>query len=258
MDLLVGAWDIGLALAAAGGLVGCSGNSANLQTTCGPGTTVVGGQCVVVGDAGSASGSADSAAGESASGAMGGVGTDGSVGGGDTGAPPASDDGGSSAPDGSANHPPTTDAGPSDPCYASMTFMNCDSSCADKPSTWCPQSTCGKMVTALAEPGAPIAYVRTPPAPGVDPACSAACASGGFVYGVGVQVSGGGFVVKAPPPWQIIANSQTPFCPDAHSTTSSCAYFPTNATGTLYLVTHDPNAPARNIQFDDAVSNPCP
>ena len=244
---------IGLAITAStAALCGCSGNSGALQTTCGPGTSLIGAQCVPNTDSGTANGTDASGGAENPADGAGGPGADGTTGG-DAGAPPGAGDAAASSSDASIDGP----AGDADPCFVDLNFSTCDKSCAQVPPVSCPQSTCGKMVTAQAAPGVPN-YLRTPPAPGVDPACAAACPSGGFVWGVGVQVLTGDFIVKTPPHWQVIANSQTPFCPDSHSTTSSCAYFPHNAMGILYLVTDDPNSPARNIEFRAASSNTCP
>jgi hypothetical protein len=93
--------------------------------------------------------------------------------------------------------------------------------------------------------------IRTPNAPGVDPACASRCPSGGYVFGVGLDFANGGpwITIGVGAPWEIVSGSRSPFCADSTSqvTTTGCLSFATATNPNVYIMTKDPNAPARNI-----------
>jgi hypothetical protein len=67
--------------------------------------------------------------------------------------------------------------------------------------------------------------------------------------------------VHVAPPWEIITSSQAPYCTDSTSTvaTGACAAVATHVNANVYVMTRDPNAPARNITFTALTSKPsCP
>jgi hypothetical protein len=103
--------------------------------------------------------------------------------------------------------------------------------------------------------------IRTPEAPGVDPNCDPLCPGKGYVYGVGFLVSNqnpfpNGTIVKVSPPWVIVyGSSNTSFSCDY--TVTNCAEFLTGNTGPVYIMTKDPNAPARNATFE-YLTGKCP
>ncbi len=230
--------------------VACSGSPTPLLSTpCGPGTTFFQGQCVLAQDAGAA------ADGES------GLTTDGGQ---RSDATPESD-ARQDVLDGSAS-PGSPDAPPqSDPCPSqSSTFivLQCDSRCPAMSTALCAETTCGPKIVMSAnfDKNLPV-VVRTPEAPGTDARCQLQCPSAGFVYGIGFDLyppSAVPFVAWVDPPWTIVA-SQTPYCPDAQlGAEGNCIRYAATGGGGFFVMTQDPNAPARNVHFDMPAAHPCP
>jgi hypothetical protein len=174
----------------------------------------------------------------------------------------ASDHDGTTGPDGTPR-----DAGPdtaSDPCPsgppASYPDMDCDQTCSDAGTSFCATVKCGPTVSAIVgfDNGFRVAFpyrIRTPEGPGIDPNCAAQCPAGGYVYGIGVKTNtaytGSSFIVKVGAPWEIIQGSQVPYCSDTNSLPPrQCAWFANLSPTPIYIMTKDPNAPARDILFD--------
>jgi hypothetical protein len=68
------------------------------------------------------------------------------------------------------------------------------------------------------------------------------------------------FIVKVGEPWQIIYASETPYCTDTHNypPTTCRPIDPLGNANPIYIMTKDPNAPARNISFTLAKYTSCP
>lgn len=178
----------------------------------------------------------------------------------------ANDEDGSSPSDAGASNDANSDpdAMP-DPCPSPlMSYMVCDSACPgpSNSSSQCAQAMCGASVPISTPPPADFAtFVRTPNAPGVDPNCAQECPSGGWVYGLGFQVNPipDAYTVKVGPPWEIfVASTMAPFCPMPNFAPVSCMTIPSYSSGAIFVMTKDPNAPARNIEFDFANRLTCP
>jgi hypothetical protein len=146
-------------------------------------------------------------------------------------------------------------------------YMDCDPKCVRYPSeaTPCPQATCGPTVAlSFAQHGLPFQF-RTPDRPGVDPNCDTQCPGGQYVYGLGFQDNknfGVAVSIKVDPPWEIIRGKQKPFCELAGDPPpTQCAIIPWPllfGDDHIYVVTKDPNAPARNVLVDYASIQVCP
>ncbi len=258
----------------------CGGQSTSSpSTTCGPGTVLVSGQCLVAEASGSGhsdSGQGDASDTASEVSAMG-----------DDSPTPLSGDGpsvmspdatDSTAPaDGSASVDATTpseaalatdaalDSGDAqstpDPCR--VTNVNCDATCGKMVlSPSCANATCGPTVRAsLSDP--PFIFdqhpqsIRTPDAPGIDPNCTAQCPSWGFVYGLGFQIpqvtspndTFYRVVVRVGPPWQLGSFAQ-PYCPRVSANVHDGCIDLVGGGQSIFVMTKDPNAPARNISLD--------
>jgi hypothetical protein len=170
---------------------------------------------------------------------------------------------------GDAQDDATPDAEPApDPCPPAppASLMVCDPACAGSSftATSCSEAKCGPMaVLKLPSSDQFPTSVRTPNAPGVDPNCQSQCPKDGWVYGIGLQIDTtykDPFVVKVGAPWEIIHASETPYCTDTHNyPPSPCAYVdPVGNANPIYIMTKDPNAPARNISFIIATATSCP
>jgi hypothetical protein len=168
--------------------------------------------------------------------------------------PDAETDGGTEASGPSADPCPTASGSihllhDCDPACCSA-----DPSCAAWGAGSCASATCGAGPELM--PLNESFYVRTPDHPGVDAKCAANCPSAGFVYGLGfkVNLSVSGYyrlLVGVGDPWVILPLSPTPYCPatPSHAQTGCDALFVSNG-DTIYIMTTDPNAPARNITLE--------
>ena len=192
--------------------------------------------------------------------------------------------------DASLDVPTATDSGPhpadasdaavyqSDPCPTSTLLMpvafDCDPTCCSQDPNCaqqkndagidpdCPWATCAAGPTNLTTSGVNLT-TRTADAPGTDPQCASRCPSGGYVYGFGFTLDAANpwVQIQVGPPWDIITNSQSPYCTDANSSvsTTGCATIATLVNPTVYIMTRDPSAPARNISFIGSSTQPtCP
>jgi hypothetical protein len=226
---------------------GCSGSDTTFGPSCGAGTVLHDGQCVVASsDAGQADALVDRADGSESADVMASV---------------------SDAPSGSVSDAPASaaDAAPSDPCpVASYSIaQNCDSTCSTLSTTSCSQARCGSggQAASISFISSPLA-VRTPDAPGTDPDCATECPGGGVAYAMtDLLVVSKDVDVRVAAPWAVYfqpANGPTPFptCP-LPAQTSSCVHVPASATeGALFIVTNDPQAPARNVYIE--AGDACP
>ena len=134
----------------------------------------------------------------------------------------------------------------------------------------CAGATCAGgplKITVAAADGVPT-IVRTPDRPGVDPACAAACPMGGYVYGLGLEYPGSEMpiMVTVGPPWELfIGFNNTLYCPffDAGKGGStpvktSCLSETFVNDEIIFVMTKDPNAPARDISITFGQSTTCP
>jgi hypothetical protein len=153
----------------------------------------------------------------------------------------------------------------SDPCPVGVPYpapdMVCDPKCSDAgPTAACNALKCGPTTTVMVgwdqgvHTGFPYS-LRTPEAPGIDPNCVTQCPSGGYVYGFGLNTNMpygfGAYTVKVGAPWEIIQASQVPYCTDAHSfPPRQCVWDDNASPDQFYIMTKDPNAPARNIVIE--------
>jgi hypothetical protein len=114
----------------------------------------------------------------------------------------------------------------------------------------CTAASCSGAPIALPTIAAEYYVVRTPNAPGADPACAQNCSSGSYAYGLGFQLNTNqpnGVSVTVGSPW-VIVQSSTPYCPEADAAAQTgCVYI--DVYKPVYVLTTDPNAPARNITF---------
>jgi len=251
-------------LAATPVIAGCSSSSSSSGVTCGAGTTQVGGQCIAAQDGSTM----DSA-----------VATDASDG--STTQDSAAGDGASTT-DAAGDAPAETGEPASDPCpdpnsQVLLLAFDCDKTCCATPGSCsanlndagvdpvCPMATCGiSPFQIMFDPGQAF-VIRTPDAPGTDPSCVSACPADGYVYGLGLDSTAGGnywLQVAVGSPWEIITNSGAPYCTDSTSKVSTnCVSFATAqvVSPTFYVMTKDPNAPARNIIITSSSTQiPCP
>jgi hypothetical protein len=242
-------------------IVGCSSSSSSPGVTCGAGTTEVNGQCVAAQDAGTtdSAGANDSSDASTAHDSAGGDG-------------PAPTDAARDASGIDAGEPPSDQC--PDPNSSTMPVcLDCDKTCcATDPGCSsaandagvdpaCAMATCGSG-SISAEMFAQACVVRTPNAPGTDPSCASLCPADGYVYGLGFSTSQSSnwLMVTVGSPWEVVAGSQTPYCTDSTSkVTTNCASFATAVTSAFYVMTKDPNAPARNITVTPSLTQtPCP
>jgi hypothetical protein len=166
----------------------------------------------------------------------------------------------------------------SDPCPVfvpsyTLVDLDCDPACVNQSTGQganCARVSCAGKGTLSA--GVPVlantSVVRTPRAPGVDPLCADDCPSHSWAYGLSITVTANTppnqgiqpYKVTVSPPWYLISGTSTPFCQalDASGPTG-CLWFDGSSGETIYVVTNDPNAPARNVVFQDS-ANPsaCP
>jgi hypothetical protein len=237
-----------LALAA----VSCSGSSANIggDTNCGAGT----GNACIVADAASDTTSQTS-----------------SDAAGPTDATTSDQQAGDSGPLADASHDADAEP-PPDACPVENSSLylelDCDPACQKHGSEpQCSQVTCGPSVNMTLSLPVQASVIRTPQAPGMDPNCATQCGPGTLTYGMGFSVpykssAPQGWVARVSPPWQIVTNPTTPFCHDGPYVVGPAQCVRVGANGvneTMFLVTSDPSAPARNVtltMFNG--SNGCP
>ncbi len=173
------------------------------------------------------------------------------------------------------------EAGGPDPCPVNMpgmtnglVLLDCDPVCcaqdqicrgydAGQVLPTCGMATCGSGPVSLNDNNGWSFVIRTPGQPGSDPACATACAADGFVYGFGFTLDPSiptPFDITVGAPWEIVLHSQAPYCTDSNSTlgTNGCAFSGALYPQTVYVMTKDPNAPARNITFTVVNQPMCP
>jgi hypothetical protein len=244
---------IAFGLIAAAVAVSCSGNSVSSLLSCGPGTHPVDGQCVPVASDGGPS--ADAGPVQQQNG------------------PDASDSGGiiedasgaeyDSAPNSEGGITP--ESGPvsdgSDPCppTTASTPVQCDPACPGSTPSTCSMVTCASSATVMLNLGnsGDSTIVRTPDHPGTDPNCRTQCDSGPYVYGMGFILEPPFFpvLITVGSPWVILTEGGAqPFCNVSGSVISQGCYFlgqrtPNSLPQPVYIMTSDPEAPARNITF---------
>jgi hypothetical protein len=181
--------------------------------------------------------------------------------------PPLTTDATVDSPDdaypGVADSAPLFEAGPDAPNDTCVPVLDIEASCSHDcryAGLDCNRMKCGSTAL-LALPSAEVMpyLIRTPEHPGIDGACAAACGAGNIAAGIGFTVSPSmrdasfevTIAVRVSPPWMIVGpKSLRPFCMDPGTTIrDACALFHPSQ-GPLFIVTKDPNAPARNVQFD--------
>jgi hypothetical protein len=239
--------------------VACSSTSSTPGLTCGPGTAAVAGQCLPSEDAGSSDSSLsqDVRAQEAASPYD--AGTDAAESStSDAGeAGPASGDGGDAS-----SLDANVDAGPSDPCpmTGGPVWFDCDTQCnpASGDHAACQQATCsggGSLASGSVNPQGP-GTIRTPAAPGTDPKCATDCPALGLAYGISATLApfnNTAYQVTVSPPWYLVTTS-APFCTTPmFPVAGGCLHFDGTASETIYIITSDPNAPARNVTITPTI-----
>jgi hypothetical protein len=250
-------------------IAGCGGSPSTVSTTCGPGTALQDGVCVLA-DAGTAD--AESGGGNDSSAEM----NDST----------SSADSVTVAPDGNPPQDATTDVPtdssldarepPSDPCPMpvsgySYLWLDCDpqSQCDPNmasPLSQCSMIACGGGGTLDTAPGVPEGILRTPESPGVDPKCASECPAHPWAYGMSVTFSpptpapNGYVIASVSAPWFLVSGTNSPFCTNGTSPApTNCLWFFANAETVIYVGTDDPNAPARNVLFKaSSTPNACP
>jgi hypothetical protein len=232
----------------------CSSTSSPPGITCGRGTTLADGQCVASDD----SGPSDSSLSEEGPVQEAAVPQDAS--------PDATE---SSAPDADGGDALSLDssveAGPSDPCPTTGAFwFDCDTQCNPRPGDHmaCQQATCtggGSLSSGSVNPQG-TSTIRTPAAPGTDPKCATDCPALGLAYGISATLApfnNTAYQVTVSPPWYLVSTS-APFCTTSmFPATTGCLSFDGTAPETIYIITSDPNAPARNVKMTPTIV-PCP
>ncbi len=198
------------------------------------------------------------------------------------GSPPADDSGqpdatASGAADGTATDAADARAA-SDPCpmmppptmAAGDPPLVCDPKCGQAPneykydSTKCPTATCsgdfgGQHTLSWDRPW----IIRTPESPGVDPKCAQLCPSGKFVFALhlGVFNHRQPLRIRVAPPWRVFDLPPFgPLCPPPDAgAASSCVELGPADVDDVYIVTDDPAAPGRNVEFLISQTQPaCP
>jgi hypothetical protein len=173
---------------------------------------------------------------------------------------------------GEAGEPPPDPCPEQTPPPVDVGYIDCDSTCcaanADcdgnvPEATYCTDSTCSTGPFMVRDQGVDSFIVRTPDHPGSNATCATRCPGSGFAYGVGVTLDPTHVTpvqVTVGPPWEIVGYSTTPYCPDSNSTvaTTGCLFLNALAGGSIYIMTKDPNAPARNVTFTLANPQQCP
>jgi hypothetical protein len=175
--------------------------------------------------------------------------------------------------DAAADASPDAPHSPPDMCPVEpgprFVFLDCDPKCSPRTLADCAQTTCAPAprLTLGWTQSTPLTlpYVlRTPDEPGVDPNCEAQCPGQGFAYGLGFKVDAsrsGALQLKVAPPWFIIVATETPYCADQHAAPpQQCIWISSTDPRPIYIMTKDPQAPARNV-YADAQPDPnmaCP
>jgi hypothetical protein len=158
-----------------------------------------------------------------------------------------------------------------DPCVPNL-LLDCDPTCCSAdPQCTDPMSGHQPCNLALCETG-PVTLslgfnpvrARTPDKPGVDPQCASRCPSEGYVYGIGFKITdlpqaSTNVVISVGPPWQIVL-SNIPYCPNGlYPPQKNCVETYVEEGQPVYIVTTDPEAPARNVYFNYfSSSTACP
>jgi hypothetical protein len=155
---------------------------------------------------------------------------------------------------------------PETPDSSNLFVSDCDKQCTQSPQLMqdCANLTCSSVVGAGTGfyPPSYTDVFRTPNAPGTDPKCTTICPFP-YAYGFGFTVSAAtSIIVRVGDPYVIIAHSARPFCADSQSIVKmSCARIdiPPTHYEEVYVMTNDPNAPARNITVTLVTGNEtCP
>jgi hypothetical protein len=231
----------------------CSGGTTPSTPTCGPGTLLRSGECVVAAT---------------------------NEGGSDEGGAPLEDSSDSPQPDGEAEaksaDAATVDSSSADaaadsptgssadPCPSSTytVLQNCDPTCGAL-TTSCANSTCQTGIHSSLGTSAqnPLpAVIRTPDAPTTDPACHSKCPTSAFTYGLGYLVDFPAVNIHVSPPWLVayypLAVGIDPNYCLAASQLSSCVHIPAGTQSLLYIMTTAPSPPARNVYIEAASSCP--
>ena len=235
----------------------CSSSTNSAGVKCGPGTTLIDSSCVPSGaDAATAT---DSAVPDDANGGPGPDGAaDGAV------ADASSDSSGGSTMDRASDVGLDGPDGLSDPCPNPMNasfWFNCDTQCnpAAGDHAACQKATCSALGTlmsgSLGQTGFPEYIIRTPANPGTDPTCATDCPAHPWAYGISATLAadnGTPYKVTVSPPWYLVGTT-TPFCTNAMFTSvTPCINFDGLVDEVVYIVTMDPNAPARDVVIQQA------
>ncbi len=271
---------------------GCSSDKAAPSVTCGAGTTLAGQECLPSGatDAGTTGGEAlhcgpgtvllgqicevDRDAAESVD-AGGDTSANAPLDGGDAGFDAVAADSRGTGPDASDFDASgsSQDGGsvPDDPCPTginiSQILRNCSTTCAA-------QSSCSDIACQSAsEVDLPSVdgpeYVRTPSQPGMNVNCSVCSTSTAYSFTIRAdtyQVASYHLRVTVSPPWSLATgySATNPLCYDS-ATATQCAIIAQGSSTAggpypwVYVVTNDPNAPARNIVIEQSVDGgDCP
>lgn len=214
------------------GVGACGGGDApaNSSASCGPGTVLVDGVCVV----------SDASA-------------DVTVDGGLDGSQPAD----SSAPADATIGSDTSDvaSGGGDPCPTTPIAFNCSKTC-DGPSANCGQLKCQvdpKVVRIDDATKLPI-IIRLPDKPGIDPACPKDCSEKpqpafGIRFEVSLPVS---VRIRVEAPWRIgLYETGKPYCLSTSFGSPQCSWMFAGTTEPSFVVnTTDPNATGRNLVIE--------
>jgi hypothetical protein len=247
----------GRGLAAAAGALGlllttqqaCSGNGASVGMSCGPGTVAAKGECVSAD--GSVGGGLDSEAQLDVA-----ITRDASA---DQGQDRLLQDGAvderllddGAVPADAAAEPPDL----SDMCPVPSPSVQCDPGCPNETASACAMAICNAQPTLeLPQPAqlnTTLFEVRTPDRPGTDPRCVTQCPGDGYVYGLGLHMDWiGNIKLSVGPPWVIVRNDTTKMLCDANAKVfQGCAVFESPPTQPVFIMTQDPNAPARNVMI---------
>ncbi len=164
---------------------------------------------------------------------------------------------------------PETSTSSGDPCPSKVIDVNCSTTCGG-PTTNCSDARCtaGRdPFTTLIGSYSKFPYIiRTPDKPGMDAVCnSLGCEPGKSVaYGVGLRIDlpyyKKGLRITVGSPWrvrQVSHSGWSPYCAREASFGSGCIYLDTSFVD-LMIDTDDPNAPSRNILIEDPSVRGCP
>jgi hypothetical protein len=224
--------------------------------TCGPGTTIEGNECLAMpADSGVADATNDSAPTAEASA-------------GDTSAngADASRDGATTVDGAEDSAKETGPDGQADPCpqVPVAIVYDCAGDCGPGilNDSDCQSATCAGGKTLSAYPynlDSTAEVIRTPSTPGTDPVCAANCPSVGWAYAFGVTVNpqspAQNYKISVAAPWQLLVESTTNCLDASFYQPISCLNFYSSASQTFYVLTKDPNAPARNLTIQQGA---CP